>query len=76
MPVNFKTIAEIMEELNLKSIIRAKKYKSFKGDVGKAAENILQQNFKATEPHKKWATNVIEFNVKLCLKKETVWIML
>lgn len=64
VPVNFKTIAKIMKELNLKSIIRAKKYKSFKGDVGKAAENILQRNFKATEPHQKWATDVTEFNVK------------
>src|SRR5690606_22757578 len=38
--------------------------RSFKGDVGKAAENILQRNFKATEPHQKWATDVTEFNVK------------
>lgn len=63
-PINFKTIAKIMSKLGLKSVIRAKKYKSFKGDVGKAAENILQRNFKATEPHQKWATDVTEFNVK------------
>ncbi|MDM1379150.1 IS3 family transposase, partial [Myroides marinus] len=64
IPVNFKTIAKIMKKSNLKSIIRVKKYRSFRGDVGKTAENILQRNFKATEPDQKWATDVTEFNVK------------
>lgn len=64
IPVNYKTIAKIMKKSGLKSVIRVKKYRSFKGDVGKAVENILQRNFKATEPHQKWATDVTEFNVK------------
>ena len=62
-PVNFKTIAKIMKELGLKSVIRVKKYKSYKGEVGKTADNILKRNFKATKPHQKWATDVTEFNV-------------
>lgn len=53
-----------MKQSGLKSVIRVKKYRSFKGDVGKVAENILQRNFKATGPHQKWATDVTEFNVK------------
>ena len=53
-----------MKELGLKSVIRIKKYKSFKGNVGKAAENILERDFKATQPHQKWATDVTEFNVR------------
>ncbi|MHC5202399.1 IS3 family transposase, partial [Myroides sp. LJL119] len=62
--VNFKTVAKLMKQLGHKSVIRVKKYKSFKGDVGKAAENILKRDFKATRPHQKWATDVTEFNFK------------
>ncbi|MHC5309689.1 IS3 family transposase, partial [Myroides sp. LJL116] len=62
--VNFKTVAKLMKQLGHKSVIRVKKYKSFKGDVGKAADNILKRDFNATKPHQKWATDVTEFNVK------------
>ncbi|MGA6116879.1 IS3 family transposase [Sphingobacterium anhuiense] len=61
--VNFKTVAKIMRHLELRSVIRVKKYKSYKGDVGKAAENILKRDFKAGQPHQKWVTDVTEFNV-------------
>ena len=52
-----------MKILGLKSLIRTKKYKSYKGEQGKIAPNILQRNFKATKPNEKWATDVTEFNV-------------
>jgi putative transposase len=53
-----------MKILGLKSLIRIKKYKSYKGEHGKIAPNILQRNFKATGPNQKWATDITEFNVK------------
>lgn len=52
-----------MKLLGLKSIIRLKKYKSYKGEQGKIAPNILERNFKATAPNQKWATDITEFNV-------------
>lgn len=52
-----------MNELGLKSIIRIKKYKSYKGEQGKIAPNILERNFEAELPFQKWATDVTEFNV-------------
>jgi putative transposase len=52
-----------MKLLGLKSIIRIKKYKSYKGEQGKIAPNILERNFKATAPNQKWATDITEFNV-------------
>ena len=52
-----------MKLLGLKSLIRAKKYKSYKGEHGKIAPNILKRNFKAEKPNQKWATDVTEFNV-------------
>ena len=53
-----------MNNLGLKSLIRRKKYKSYKGEEGKIAPNILQREFKAEKPHEKWVTDVTEFKVK------------
>ena len=52
-----------MKLLGLKSIIRVKKYRSYRGEQGKIAPNILQRDFKAQAPNQKWATDVTEFNV-------------
>jgi hypothetical protein len=40
-----------MKLLGLKSIIRVKKYKSYKGEQGKIAPNIWRRNFKASVPN-------------------------
>lgn len=61
--INHKTVLRLMKTLNLKSKIRVKKYKSYKGEQGKIAPNILERNFKASAPNQKWATDVTEFNV-------------
>lgn len=61
--INHKTVLRLMKTLGLKSIIRVKKYKSYRGEQGKIAPNILKRNFKADQPNKKWATDVTEFNV-------------
>lgn len=61
--INHKTVLRLMKTLGLKSVIRTKKYKSYKGEQGKIAPNILQRNFKAARPNEKWATDVTEFNV-------------
>jgi putative transposase len=61
--VNHKTVQRLMGVLKLKSLVRPKKYKSFKGDVGQAAPNELNRQFEATAPNEKWTTDVTEFNV-------------
>lgn len=61
--INHKTVLRLMKLLGLKSIIRVKKYKSYRGESGKIAPNILQRKFKAEAPNQKWATDVTEFNV-------------
>lgn len=61
--INHKTVFRLMNLLGLKSIIRVKKYKSYKGEIGKIAPNILQRHFKAQAPNQKWATDITEFNV-------------
>ena len=61
--INHKTVLRLMKLLELKSLIRVKKYKSYKGEQGKIVPNILERNFKAAAPNQKWATDVTEFNV-------------
>ena len=42
-------------------MVRVKKYRSYKGEVGKIAPNLLQRNFKADKPNQKWTTDITEF---------------
>lgn len=56
-----------MRIMGLRSMIRIKKYKSYKGNVGKIAPNILKRDFKAEKPNKKWVTDITEF--ALCGQK-------
>ncbi len=62
--INHKTVLKLMNILCLKSLIRRKKYKSYKGKQGKIAPNILKRKFKADRPNQKWVTNITKFKVK------------
>ncbi len=42
-----------MNILGLKSLVRIKKYRSYKGMVGKIAPNILERDFHAEKPNEK-----------------------
>jgi len=64
MLVNHKTVQRLMVELSLRSLIRVKKYRAWKGDAGKAAPNILSRNFGASKANEKWVTDVTEFSVQ------------
>lgn len=61
--INHKLVQRLMGLLNLKSLVRPKKYRSFKGEVGQAAPNALQRQFQAEAVNQKWVTDVTEFNV-------------
>ena len=62
--INHKTVQRLMKILGLKSIVRPKRrYSSYKGEIGKIADNLLKRNFKAEKPNQKWATDVTEFKV-------------
>jgi len=53
-----------MKLLSIKSLIRVRKYKSYKSEQGKIAPNILEGAFKSSAPEQKWMTDVTEFKVK------------
>ncbi|MED3795513.1 IS3 family transposase [Niallia alba] len=61
--INHKKVQRIMNLLGLKSVIRMKKYKSFKGSVGKVAPNLLNREFTADQPNKKWVTDITQFQL-------------
>jgi len=61
--INHKAIQRLMGVLGLKSLVRMKKYRSYKGEVGRAASNILKRNFSAAKPCTKWVTDVTEFSL-------------
>lgn len=61
--INHKTVQRLMAQLNLKSTVRPKKYRSYRGEVGKTAPNWLKRDFKATKVNEKWVTDVTEFKV-------------
>jgi putative transposase len=61
--VNHKTVQSLMGKLGLKSLVRPKKYRSYQGEVGHAAANVLQRHFAADRINQKWVTDVTEFNV-------------
>ena len=61
--VNHKTVQRLMTVLGLKSLVRPKRYRSFKGEIGQAAPHELQRKFQAAGANQKWVTDVTEFNV-------------
>ncbi|WP_152548609.1 IS3 family transposase, partial [Cupriavidus sp. SK-4] len=61
--VNHKPVQRLMLELGLKSCVRVKKYRSYRGECGRAAPNVLDRQFEAQRPNQKWATDVTEFRV-------------
>lgn len=62
-PIDHKTVQRLMVQLQLKSRVRVKKYCAFKGEIGRAAPNVLDREFDAKRPNEKWVTDVTEFSV-------------
>lgn len=63
MMINHKKVARLMKECGFKSIVRAKKYKSYRGEQGRIASNLLKRKFTARRPNQKWTTDITEFAV-------------
>ena len=61
--INHKTVLKLMNECDIKCQVRMRKYRSYRGEVGKAAPNLLQRDFKADRPNQKWVTDVTEFSL-------------
>ena len=62
--INHKTVQKLMGQMGLKAKTKRQKYRSYKGEVGRIAPNILNRDFLASRPNQKWATDVTQVNIK------------
>lgn len=60
---NHKLVMKLMAQEHLTCKLRKKKYCSYRGDVGKAAPDLMKRNFKSTAPYQKWVTDITEFKL-------------
>ena len=60
--VNHKRVQRLMHESGLAGKRPKEKYHSYKGQVGKIADNIIGRDFSTTSPLQKWTTDVSQFN--------------
>ena len=66
--INNKTVLKLMNSLGLKGKQRKNdKYHSYKGEVGKIADNLLKRDYYAQKPFEKLTTDVTQF--KVCNEK-------
>lgn len=61
--INHKAVQRLMQVLGLKSLVRPKKYRSYRGGERVEVANVLARQFHADGPNQKWVTDVTEFNV-------------
>lgn len=62
--VNHKAVQRLMQVLGIKSLVRPKKYRSYRGGSNANVINVLQRQFQAAKPNQKWVTDVTEFNIR------------
>ena len=61
--VNHKRVQRIMNLLGLAGKRPKEKYHSYRGEVGKVADNIINRDFSTKKPLEKWTTDVSQFNL-------------
>ena len=67
--INHKKVQRLMKELGLVGYVSrngSRKYSSYKGKVGKIADNVVNRHFDAERPNTLWATDITEFPLCGC----------
>lgn len=63
--INHKKVYKLMNELSLKcKTSRKKKYNSYKGNLGRIADNLLNRNFNVNRPMMRLITDVSKFSIQ------------
>ena len=60
--VNHKRVQSLMHKEGLKGKQPKERYHSYRGTIGKVANNIINRDFSTTAPLQKWTTDVSQFN--------------
>lgn len=61
--LSHKTVLRLMNEENLCCMVRVKRYNSYRGNIGTVAPNLLERDFKVSNPNEKWVTDLTEFHL-------------
>ena len=61
--INHKKVQRLMRKMGLNGIRPKEKYHSYKGEIGKIADNLINRDFSTTSPMEKWTTDVSQFNL-------------
>ena len=62
--INHKTVQKLMAQMDLKAKRKKQHYRSYKGELGKIAPNVINRNFHADAPNQKWTTDVTQVKIK------------
>jgi transposase InsO family protein len=62
--INHKTVQGLMKSIGLKCQIRKVRYRSYRGLTGRVAPNVLNRDFSADRPDRKWATDVTQISIR------------
>jgi transposase InsO family protein len=62
LKVNHKRVQRLMHLGGMLGKRPKEKYHSYKGEVGKVSDNIVNRDFKSEKPLQKWTTDVSQFN--------------
>ncbi|MBQ7919904.1 MAG: IS3 family transposase [Lachnospiraceae bacterium] len=60
--VNHKRVQRLMHVMGLLGKRPKEKYHSYKGEIGKIADNVIDRDFSTTAPFQKWTTDVSQFS--------------
>ena len=64
LDINHKTVQKLMGQMSLKAKRKPQRYRSYKGEIGRVAPNVLNRDFRASAPNRKWATDVTQVKIK------------
>ena len=62
--INHKTVQKLMEQMSLKAKGKKQHYRSYKGELGEVAPNVINRDFKASAPDRKWTTDITQVKIK------------
>lgn len=61
--ISEKIVRRLMKEEQLIVYVPKKKYRSYRGEITPAVENIINRDFRADNPNEKWLTDITEFSL-------------
>lgn len=62
--ISEKVVRRLMKQERLVvTTVKRRRYSSYQGEVGAAPQNLLNRNFQAGAPNRKWVTDITEFQL-------------